>query len=179
MLLHPEPSAHMLLEYMNPNIAQIARTWVAATILTGHPIIPPITQSTSAINPTSWMASSEPSSLLIWEHPQQINLNYPNSAPSYTNRSLGTPMLTRFNVSTNLKELVHNSNRKEPPSIFEPKSQNSTITHNNLESNKPTRQQKPRSQQPNKSSNPTTRNQHKITDFITLQTPIQNNKQPV
>ncbi len=42
MLLHPEPAANILLEYMSPNLAQITRTWVAATILTGQPIIPPL-----------------------------------------------------------------------------------------------------------------------------------------
>jgi hypothetical protein len=40
MLLHPNPHENILLPYMDPNLAQLTRTWVAQTILTGEPSFP-------------------------------------------------------------------------------------------------------------------------------------------
>jgi hypothetical protein len=76
MLLHPEPSTTVLLEYMVPNITQISRTWVAAVILTGQPIIPTIYQSTAQSSPRSWTAHSEPFSLVEWNQSNNINMGY-------------------------------------------------------------------------------------------------------
>jgi hypothetical protein len=42
MMLHPDPSENILLPIMDPNLSEIARTWIAAVILTGGLIIPPI-----------------------------------------------------------------------------------------------------------------------------------------
>jgi hypothetical protein len=43
-LTHPAPHRDMLMPYMHPNLAQIARTYVAMTILTGKVVIPNATR---------------------------------------------------------------------------------------------------------------------------------------
>jgi hypothetical protein len=42
MSLHPDPHESILLSSMHPNLANIARTWVAASIVTGNPTPPPL-----------------------------------------------------------------------------------------------------------------------------------------
>jgi hypothetical protein len=64
MLLHPEPTESILVEYMDPNLAQITRTWVAATLLTGQPIIPPISQEEHHTVLPSNIARSKPYTLI-------------------------------------------------------------------------------------------------------------------
>jgi hypothetical protein len=81
MMLHPTPSENMLLEYMSPNIAQIARTWVAATMLTGQPIIPPIYQNSAPVHLQNLSAPSKPSSLIIWHNNNTLPQLYQQRIP--------------------------------------------------------------------------------------------------
>ncbi len=41
MALHPRPNSNILLPYMSHNLAQILRTWIGTTLLTGQVILPP------------------------------------------------------------------------------------------------------------------------------------------
>lgn len=117
MLLHPEPTDNILLEYMDPNLAQITRTWVAATILTGQPIIPPITQSTSHSCPTSLTSTSEPFSLIAWTHTDAFSRNSGHITSDHfpvpsTNGTLGPNVLSCYpepSVHNNQTNLLSNT----------------------------------------------------------------------
>lgn len=79
-MLHPEPTDSILLEYMDPNLAQITRTWVATTIITGQPLIPPIYQEETPSYTQVHRASSHPYSLIQWNHSTDtIQLQEPSS----------------------------------------------------------------------------------------------------
>lgn len=64
MMLHPEPSEKILLSFMDPNLAQITRTWIVTVILGGEPLIPPLDLLSHTPTPNSWTATSKPFSLL-------------------------------------------------------------------------------------------------------------------
>jgi hypothetical protein len=75
MMLHPYPDQKMLLPFMHHNLANITRTWVAATIITGSPLIPPLSSPSLIESPHSTTAISKPSYLLPWnENPAHIEL---------------------------------------------------------------------------------------------------------
>lgn len=64
--LHPAPHSGMLLTFMNNNIAQISRWWVAWTILRGSIILQPLLTQNDQCNqpnPFSWNQSSYPANL--------------------------------------------------------------------------------------------------------------------
>ncbi len=67
--LHPHPHTDMLRPYMHANLAQILRTWVASTIITGHIKLPaniaiPFTNLNNG-------NSSFPQSLILWNESEQ------------------------------------------------------------------------------------------------------------
>jgi hypothetical protein len=65
-LTHPAPHRDMLLPFLHPNLAQIARTHVAMTILTGRRVVPNAT-STHAITITpTFNVNDKPASLITW-----------------------------------------------------------------------------------------------------------------
>ncbi len=67
MLLHPDPTSSILLPFMHHNIANIARTWVASTLVSGHPLLPEINpQVDYCIGQTSLSATSVPAHLITW-----------------------------------------------------------------------------------------------------------------
>jgi ribonuclease HI len=99
MMLHPNPHHLMLMAYMNPNIAQISRIWVAATLISGTPhSLPMITTSPSLEAVKS--AVSQPYSTITWS----INniTNCVARPPSQTNYDLNSTTNKRNASHTNI-----------------------------------------------------------------------------
>jgi hypothetical protein len=68
MMLHPEPDNTILLPYMHHNLANIARAWVASTILMGYPLIPYLHKLGYTPLPTTKISHSNPSYLIPWHN---------------------------------------------------------------------------------------------------------------
>jgi hypothetical protein len=66
MMLHPNPDQYILLPFMHHNLANLTRTWVASTIITGLPLIPLLTSTTQNVIPNSNIAISKPSYIVPW-----------------------------------------------------------------------------------------------------------------
>ncbi len=98
MMLHPHPSETILLEYMDPNLAQITRTWVATTILTGQPLIPLIYQEEKSQASYHVEAVSQPYTLIDWT---TINNKTSHSSTAPISIHLSQPSASRdpFHVS--------------------------------------------------------------------------------
>jgi hypothetical protein len=70
---HPTPSRTILHQYMNPNLAMQAKTWMGHLLLTGQsPLLPPQHSTTSL---QSKIASSAPCDLVSWLSNCTSNLN--------------------------------------------------------------------------------------------------------
>jgi hypothetical protein len=71
MALHPNPSPYILLPAMHDNLAQIARTWVAAQLACGIPVQDGLDELLQAESPTQGLANraiSHPTDLIFWAH---------------------------------------------------------------------------------------------------------------
>jgi len=68
MSLHPNPSENMLLPYMHNNIAQICRTWIAASLLNGKVPLPEWLNNVANLS-----SHSTPSYLFSWEPNTTLN----------------------------------------------------------------------------------------------------------
>jgi hypothetical protein len=66
MGLHPTPNDAMLLPYMNSNLAQILRTWVASSVITGKVKLPAAIEGTNHSNTAD---RSNPKTLVNWSRP--------------------------------------------------------------------------------------------------------------
>jgi hypothetical protein len=86
MMAHPTPNENMLLQYMHPNLAQLTRFWIAATLLSGAPIFPRESQEMAPHDMLSPMvAQSHPYSIIQWastqmDHPGPIPLTHINGS---------------------------------------------------------------------------------------------------
>ena len=70
MLSHPNPHASILLPYMNPNLAQQARVWMAGILLGEHlPLLPPAPQERRERHKHLRMESL-PSEIIPWSNSQ-------------------------------------------------------------------------------------------------------------
>jgi hypothetical protein len=68
MMLHPIPNSTILLPYMNENIANIARVWVASILISGQLYLPHM-QTEDIIQTTNTNTrTSQPSSIIAWSH---------------------------------------------------------------------------------------------------------------
>ena len=86
--LHPLPTHNTLLPYMTGNLAQIVRTWIAASLLTGRVILPTLDQQ----NGSSLSSRSTPYYLLSWSDPSSkspytLNPLAPIFAPKHPQKS--------------------------------------------------------------------------------------------
>lgn len=70
MGLHPDPSENMLLPFMTNNIAQITRTWIAESLLSGTVPFPTFPYGTQA----NYSDSSIPGYLYPWDPHCKINI---------------------------------------------------------------------------------------------------------
>ncbi len=76
MATHPAPTEFILLPYMHSNIAQIARLWVAKTIITGVVQLPNLEASTTMVEvPISTTHFSEASDLICWQSQNDSTTN--------------------------------------------------------------------------------------------------------
>jgi hypothetical protein len=66
LLTHPAPHRDMLIPYMHPNLAQIARTHVAMTILTGRIVLPDMLNDNTQVSSCMTTVISNPASLIKW-----------------------------------------------------------------------------------------------------------------
>jgi hypothetical protein len=64
LALHPDSTPDLLLSFMHPNLAQILRTWVAATIVTGQCFLPTWQSTYPSSTPR---ATSVPAYLFPWK----------------------------------------------------------------------------------------------------------------
>jgi hypothetical protein len=64
LALHPDSTPNLLLSFMHPNFAQILRTWVAATIVTGQCFLPTWQSTYPSSTPR---ATSVPAYLFPWK----------------------------------------------------------------------------------------------------------------
>jgi hypothetical protein len=86
LALHPSPHENMLLPVMHPNLAQIARTWVATQIINGMPKIngiePFLSIETCLDSRQTNRAPSSPFDLIPWTTQADINdAPYPSIQP--------------------------------------------------------------------------------------------------
>jgi hypothetical protein len=124
MALHPEPNPQMLLPFMHPNISNIARTWVAKTILTGHFDPSPFTNSymTNPLLAPIHLArqQSHPFSLINWSNPNHLTLEQPSKNPKVNYRQA-----TLTSSNTSFKLLQVNKYRTPQSTITDRASPNS------------------------------------------------------
>jgi hypothetical protein len=75
MAIHPNPSSGILLPYMDSNLAQITRTWIASALLTGQVAIP-----SQHLQPATDLSSSRsiPCYLIPWSTVSPTNLSHSN-----------------------------------------------------------------------------------------------------
>jgi len=75
MAIHPHPSSGILLPYMDSNLAQITRTWIASALLTGQVAIP-----SQHLQPATDLSSSRsiPCYLIPWSTVSPTNLSHSN-----------------------------------------------------------------------------------------------------
>jgi len=66
MGLHPTPNDAMLLPYMNSNLVQILRTWVASSVITGKVKLPAAIEGPKHSNTTD---RGNPKTLVNWSRP--------------------------------------------------------------------------------------------------------------
>jgi hypothetical protein len=83
MMLHPNPTDDILMEDMSPNLVQITRTWVAATILSGQPIIPHISQMSPKPPAGRLSAPSYPHTLIPWSNNHNVILTSRHPTHAY------------------------------------------------------------------------------------------------
>jgi hypothetical protein len=67
MALHPQPTRDLLLSYMDSNLAQILRTWVASVIITGSATLPEWHLANSSPNTSNQHGISNPAYLFPCE----------------------------------------------------------------------------------------------------------------
>jgi hypothetical protein len=76
MAIHPNPNIDMLTPIMHANLAQISRTWITSSLLSGHLIDEPIikyAQATSAAPTFSTTSLNIPSSIIQWTSAMNSN----------------------------------------------------------------------------------------------------------
>jgi hypothetical protein len=67
MALHPQLTRDLLLSFMDSNLAQILRTWVASVIITGKATLPVWRLANSSPNTNNQHGISNPAYLFPWE----------------------------------------------------------------------------------------------------------------
>jgi hypothetical protein len=79
MAFHPKPHCNMLLPIMDTNIAQLCRTWIAASFISGHPLHESLalTYSTLTYIDTrhSCTLPSDPHDIILWEQSTETTNN--------------------------------------------------------------------------------------------------------
>ncbi len=98
-MTHPDPNENMLFPYMHPNIAQITRVWVAATLLSGTFMLPDEPTDMAPHDMISSMiAKSQASSIIQWDKAQGDRLPTPDtinfSSPTETHFTLAGQVLS-------------------------------------------------------------------------------------
>jgi hypothetical protein len=71
MMLHPNPHENILMEFMDPNLSQILRTWICGALLSGDVFIPTM-DCIKLPSPTSLLGRSSPASLVAWSDTSRI-----------------------------------------------------------------------------------------------------------
>jgi hypothetical protein len=88
MMLHPDPTSSILLPFLHHNIANIARTWVASTLVSGHPLLPEMySQADYYIGQTSLSATSVPAHLINWGSHTSVPTYGQSQIPTLSNPS--------------------------------------------------------------------------------------------
>jgi hypothetical protein len=79
MAFHPNPHCNMLLPIMDTNIAQLCRTWIAASFISGRPLHESLalSYSTLSYNDTrhSYTLPSDPHDIILWEQSTETTNN--------------------------------------------------------------------------------------------------------
>jgi hypothetical protein len=114
MMLHPHPHPNILLSIMDSNLAQITRTWVAAILLTGKLILPPITTTVHSTQPERWTAPSNTYSLIQWTNKSKQHIMHtapiPGLPSSNEQNNHKTSILSGEHVSLEIQQPKQASN---------------------------------------------------------------------
>jgi len=110
MGLHPQPDKHILLPYMNGNLAKIARTWVATSLMTDQVVLPELTA-----DPYAQLSDcSKLSYLFPWNGQTNSITNHPPPNPPQTEEisvkaagTIGTKLTGNPNSSLVRKAMKH------------------------------------------------------------------------
>jgi hypothetical protein len=80
MALHPQPTRDFLLSFMDTNLAQILRTWVASVIITEKVTLPEWRLANSSPNTNNQHGISSPAYLFPWEEEHSPTSDASNSS---------------------------------------------------------------------------------------------------
>jgi hypothetical protein len=114
--LQPNPHPNILLPYMHSNLAQIGRTWVAASLIHSHiptdPIQELLNQSINTIF-TGPNTPSHPYSLIRWRH--QTYSNTSQLQPVAVNNTLSPPIAQTLQEVSTISRLLPSARRPLNP----------------------------------------------------------------
>jgi len=138
--LHPDPFQNMLLPYMNSNLAQISRWWVACSLINQEFLLNIFNQDVTPSQvtyPPSWIPNLDPENLAVLINTQITNTSTQDSSPP-----LSTTLSNYKNY--NYYSNIHSRTVDQTPTPDSPISNTSMIP---LEKDPPTHQ---KTKSPNK-----------------------------
>jgi len=136
MLAHPDPHSLMLLPYMNPNLVQQSRIWMASKLLSAAALLLPVHPPSACTPPQRPLTiQSRPSRIVPWPRNQDRNSAGSQDTRQHNQKTIeGIPLPKGFNQKTTPRqnrqwsqETIGNtrqatlSHQKAPPQKIVPK----------------------------------------------------------